>query len=97
MQCKWLDGFLNFSLFKNMEILNIKELLSTTIVKVLIINGNLAKKISQNTRSRSQGKYIIPKCRNDYAKHSIIVELCKNLNELPKKVLNERKSYVKSK
>lgn len=87
------------AIFKNMAILNINQLYTVTIVKEFMEDGGLAKKLDHkvNTRSKAEGKYNIPKYKNDYGKYSISVTLSTALNALPKEILNERDKRIKSK
>lgn len=80
----------NHNIYKTMNILNVKNLFELTIVNEFYNNKKYLQCINhqQNTRRRREGRYKIPKFRNNYGKNSLAVTLPKTLNEMPTNLLN---------
>lgn len=86
-------------IFQNLGILNIKEIYCITVVREFMDDGSLAKKINhnQNTRRKIEGKYMVPKFKNDYGKYSLSVTLPTIINEIPTNITKERNYNIRTK
>ncbi|XP_059217637.1 uncharacterized protein LOC131994777 [Stomoxys calcitrans] len=76
-----------------------KEIYCITVVREFMDDGSLAKKINhnQNTRRKIEGKYMVPKFKNDYGKYSLSVTLPTIINEIPTNITKERNYNIRTK
>lgn len=86
-------------LYNILEILNIDGIYNSTIAREFFNNSSILKRIShsRNTRSKSAGKYEIPKYSNDYGKLSLEVTLPYFLNKLPQNIVNSNNKFERNK
>lgn len=89
-------------LYEDLHILNINKIYQTTIINEFYNDTKLLQQLDhdQNTRSKTQGRYKIPRFQNNYQKNSLAVTLPSSLNQLPNYLLRitnklRRKKLIK--
>lgn len=89
-------------LHKDLQILNIKDIYKTTIITEFYSNTDILSRINheKNTRSKAQGRFRIPRFRNNYGRNSLDVSLPTTINNIPTMLLQinnkiKRKNLIK--
>lgn len=89
----------NNNLPKELKILNVKNIYSTTLATEFFNNSNFLHEIDHtyNTRRRAQKRYKVDSFFNDYGSSKLSVTLPKILNTIPLNIINETNTYKRKK
>ena len=85
------------NLAKSLNVLNIKNIYYTTIIKEFDNDTRFLKPIdhAHNTRIRSQGRFKVERFFNEYGRNTLPVALPTILNKIPTNIMNIKNNYKK--